>query len=110
MFSIQAYVVGHFTGLVRSVVHLRVTGEVLPLALYVSGVIRLLGLNCVSGGDCRAGALLMMPQVEEMRLDHNTVPTFVEELPRSVCRVSFHEPESVWIARHLTGEALDLGD
>jgi hypothetical protein len=94
LYSIQAYLVGHFTGFVRSVVHLRVTREMLPLAHFVSGVIRLLGQTCVSGGDCRAGALLMMPQFEEMWLDHNTGLPFVDEPPRSVCRVSFHEPES----------------
>jgi hypothetical protein len=89
LYSIQAYIVGHFTGFVRSVVHLRVTREVLPLAQFVSGVIRLLGQTCVSGGDCRAGALLMMPQFEEMWLDHNTGSPFVEEQWRSVRREPF---------------------
>jgi hypothetical protein len=80
----------------------------LSLAQYVSGVVRLLGQRCVYGGECHAGALLTMPQFEEVRLDHDPGPPFFEELPRSVCRVSFHEPESVWIARYGTGEALDV--
>jgi hypothetical protein len=66
-------------------------------------------LKCAYVGDCRVEALLVMLRLEEVRLDHDAGLTFFEVLPQSVCRESFHEPESVWIARYGTGEALDVG-
>jgi hypothetical protein len=58
----------------------------------------------------------MMPQFEEMRLDHNTGPPFVGELPRSVCRVSFtsRSPRRLlgmgWARRSTRGAESRRGD
>lgn len=72
--------------------------------------LRSLTLSCCwSMTESRLAALLKIPRLEELRVDHDPGPEFLSTLPKTICRVYFRECESLWLERYMTLDRIEAG-